>query len=137
MKNEILQKAKKYFPAIYAIVASYLISFGWNWYHAKRDPIWKFALIVIGVWAAVYILYRIGKFLYKTLIKRLGYNDFWHNEFYDFLDRLFFVASLLFAIFFEIGFIKHRVFDYHFTCFVFYSGQAACQAPEFWRPFKP
>lgn len=90
----------KHYRKSFAIAAAFLISFGWNWYHAKRDPAWKFALIVIGVWAAAYFSYRIGKFLYKIIIRRLGFNDFWHNEFYDFLDRLFFIASLLFVIFF-------------------------------------
>ena len=72
----------------------------------------------------------IGKFLYKTLIKRLGYNDFWHNEFYDFLIACF-VASFLLRYLFEIGFIKHWVFDFNFTCIIFHFGQAACQTPEF------
>ena len=100
MASSAFNYIKKNYRKSFAIAAAFLISFGWNWYHAKRDPAWKFILIVIGAWAAVYFSYKIGKFLYKIIIRRLGFNDFWHNEFYDFLDRLFFIASLLFAIFF-------------------------------------
>src|SRR3989344_3220059 len=70
--NYIMKNYRKSF----AIAAAFLISFGWNWYHAKRDPAWKFILIVIGAWAAVYFSYKIGKFLYKIIIRRLGFNDF-------------------------------------------------------------
>jgi len=72
----------------------------WNWYHIKRQPVDRFILYVITTWVVVYIGYRLFKYFYSYFTKLFKRHPFWQKEFKQFLDKLFFISSLFFVIFF-------------------------------------
>lgn len=87
-------------PAIYRIAGSFIIAAGWSWYHIWRHPKWVFAVKAASVWLAVWVAYRLAKRLYVFLARKSKRHPFWQIEFVASLDRLFFLASLLFIVFF-------------------------------------
>ncbi len=83
-----------------AIIASFIISAGWNWYHAPYRPHSRFVIISIATWLAVLAGYYIGKHMYSFLVCRFNRHIFWREHFFQSLDGLFFYLSLFFLVFF-------------------------------------
>ena len=88
-------------PSFYPVVGSFVITAGWNWYHLAYRPHYRFVLISLAVWAAVWAAYRLFKWLFVYLTGRFKRHPFWQKEFPDFLDELFLIISFTFLIFFS------------------------------------
>lgn len=85
---------------LYSVLASFIISAGWGWYHlSKRDPV-KLWLTIAAFTVGIFIGFHIGKIVYRYAVKKLGRHPFWGDDFVRFLDPLFFYTSLFFGIFF-------------------------------------
>lgn len=91
---------QRYRAGGYALAGSFIIAFGWGWYHLNKHIVWLFILKVLGLILIIYIFYQLGKLTYIYAVKLFKRHIFWHQEFSLFLDELFFVASLFFIIFF-------------------------------------
>lgn len=85
---------------VQAIIASFIISAGWNWYHTPYRPHSRFVFISIATWLAVLAGYHIGKHIYGFLVRRFNRHAFWRENFFQSLDGLFFHLSLFFLVFF-------------------------------------
>ena len=83
------------------MAGSFLITAGWNWYHLPHRPRPPFIVKSLITWAAVYVSYRIGKFIYLYAVRRFERHPFWHTEFSRSLDKLFFTLSAFFIVFFS------------------------------------
>lgn len=94
------KKVSKILFNFYAFIASFVVSFSWNWYHIKHIPRARFAIYIIATWLFVYFSYLVGKSLFGFLLKRFKRHPFWRNDFLPCMDRLFLTASLFFLIFF-------------------------------------
>jgi len=106
---EKIKKIIKHLPGWYALAGSFIISSGWNWYHAPHK---RFMLIYGPLYfAAIYIGYALFKFLYVYLTKRFNRHVFWQEDFKRFLDPLFFNLSLVFLIFF----FQNEIFSFLFV----------------------
>lgn len=103
---------KRYF---YALAGSWMIVAGWNWYHLAKRPHWRFVLISCLMWAVIFVGYQIGKWLFIRLTGHFRRHPFWRTEFVHFLDKLFFIFSLLFLIFFS----RHEILSLGWASFVF------------------
>jgi phosphoglycerol transferase MdoB-like AlkP superfamily enzyme len=86
---------------IQTIVGAFIISAGWNWYHIKHRPYSRFIFLVLLTGAAVFVGYRIFKWLYHFFTIRFNRHVFWQKEFARFLDSLFLTFSLFFLVFFS------------------------------------
>lgn len=83
------------------LVASFIVSGGWNWYHLSHRPTSRFVFFIITTAIVVYIGYYVFKWLYHSLTWRFSRHVFWQKEFGQFLDDLFFYFSLFFLVFFS------------------------------------
>ncbi|MFA5175530.1 MAG: sulfatase-like hydrolase/transferase [Patescibacteria group bacterium] len=92
---------KKIKAGSYAIAGSFIISAGWNWYHTKYRPHWRFVVISLATWAVAYFGFRFLKFVFIHLTEKYRRHPFWRKEFGGFLDNLFFIFSLVFLVFFS------------------------------------
>ncbi len=101
MPKIIFDTLKSWLGIAQTLTASCIIAAGWGWYHFKHRPHSKFILLVLGTFLAVFIGYRIGKWLYHFFTARFNRHVFWQREFGLFLDSLFFYFSLLFLVFFS------------------------------------
>lgn len=102
----------RYAPSFRALFGSWLIAAGWVWYHVYRHPYWLYFLKGCAVWLAVLVVYSLGKRIYRWLTRRYQSETFWTAIFYDQLDTLFSIGSLLFAVFFfrnEIATLMYSV----------------------------
>ncbi len=82
------------------VAGSFIVTAGWNWYHVKYRPHWRFVLISLVTWLLVYFLFLGGKKLFLFIIKKTEHGAFWRNEFALSVDKLFFASSLFFLMFF-------------------------------------
>ena len=91
---------RKIVSSLYALAGSFIMAAGWSWCHISKHPKWIFVPKAIAVWGAVYVAYRVGKFIFREAARRTRRHSFWQEQFVGFLDRLWFYFSLLFVIFF-------------------------------------
>ncbi len=83
-----------------AILASFIITAGWGWYHFSHHPRQLFIVKEMVVWCFVWVLYQMGKRALVYGLRQFKRHHFWHETFIGFLDTLFLYFSLLFVIFF-------------------------------------
>ncbi|MDD2757983.1 MAG: sulfatase-like hydrolase/transferase [Patescibacteria group bacterium] len=91
----------KIIPRLLAPAASIIIASGWQWYHFPRHPRVRFIIVWLAVWLAIWLVWFIAKKVYRYLVIRFGRHAYWSNEFFNFLNEFFFIASLFFLIFFS------------------------------------
>ncbi len=101
MLKSVFHRLKSFWPAIYGLAGVFFITAGWNFYHLKYRPHWRFVLISIITWIVLYLGFVAGKFLFLYFVRKTKLHSFWHTEFARSIDRLFFTASLLFLVFFS------------------------------------
>ncbi|TAN32512.1 LTA synthase family protein [Patescibacteria group bacterium] len=101
MKEQAIKLIRRFWPAGYGLVGSFIISAGWNWYHTAHRPHWRIILITLGVWVVVYAGFRGFKWLYAYFTRRFRRHEFWQKNFYVVLDQLYFIFSLIFLVFFS------------------------------------
>jgi MFS family permease len=82
------------------LLGSGFIASGWGWYHLSKHNIPMLVASIIGIAAGVAIVFVIGSVGLSWLVRRFDRHIFWQNVIREQLDGLFFVMSLLFAIFF-------------------------------------
>jgi phosphoglycerol transferase MdoB-like AlkP superfamily enzyme len=104
MAARIREKIKKLWPAVLPIAGSFVISAGWNYYHIRHVPVWRFIVISLAVWLAAAACYFVFKKLFVYFSKKFNRHTFWQEEFVHYLDELFFLFSMLFVVFF----LKHE-----------------------------
>lgn len=68
-------------------------------YHGDKHNLPRLALIILGITAVIFIAYQFGEWLYAYLVRCFDRHPFWQTEFHGFLDRIFFIFSLLFVVF--------------------------------------
>lgn len=101
MPTAIFHRLKSWWPAVYGLAGAFFITAGWNFYHLKYRPHWRFVLISIITWIVIYLGFVAGKCLFLYFVKKTKRHHFWHTEFARSIDKLFFTASLLFLVFFS------------------------------------
>lgn len=85
---------------LYAPAGAALIAGGWFWYHFPHHPRARFLIFTLVVWLCLWLVYFLFKKISYRLLEKSERHPFWQNDFFFFLDELFFIASLLFAVFF-------------------------------------
>jgi len=83
------------------LVASFIISFGYVWYHIPHSQKNKMALYIFLIWLGVLLLFKFFKSVYLWLVSKFERHPFWRDEFFYFFDELFFICSLYFFTFFS------------------------------------
>lgn len=83
------------------LVASFIISFGYVWYHVPHSQNSKMALYIFLIWLGVLFLFKFFKSVYLWLVSKFERHPFWRDEFFYFFDELFFICSLFFLTFFS------------------------------------
>ena len=101
MLELIFHRVKNSLSALYAMAGAFIITAGWNWYHVKYRPHWRFVLISIITWIIIYLGFIAGKKLFLYIVRKTERHSFWHTEFARSIDKLFFTSSLLFLVFFS------------------------------------
>lgn len=97
---------------ILTIVGSFIVAYGWSWYHLSRHNPTQFFLWVGALWLGVAWLWTVTKQVFRYLARRFKRHPFWHQQFISAADELFFFCSLLFIIFF----FKNEVVSLVYTC---------------------
>ena len=110
MFNKIKQNFNKHLPIIYNIMGGFIIVAGWNWYHLAHKPHFRFILISSLMWAGLIFGFWLFKLLYKKLLKKFGKISFWHKEFNESINELYFIFSLFFLVFFSTNEILSLVY---------------------------
>ena len=82
------EKIKKLWPAILPIAGSFVISAGWNYYHIRHVPVWRFVVISMAVWLAAAACFFVFKKLFVYFSKKFSRHIFWQEEFVHYLDEL-------------------------------------------------
>ena len=100
MADKFKNILKQIRSGFYATAGSFIIAAGWSWYHVYKHPRWVFLAKAMLIWLGVYIGYRIFKLIFAYAVKRFRRHEYWQREFVSVMDKLFFVFSLLFGIFF-------------------------------------
>ncbi len=101
MLATIFIKLKSKLGIIRALVGSFIMSAGWNWYHTPYRPHGRFVLLALLTWVAVFVGYFIFKWVYHFFTAKFNRHVFWQKDFGNFLDKLFLFFSLFFLVFFS------------------------------------
>jgi len=100
---------------MFALAGSFIIVAGWNWYHLAYRPHWRFVVISLAMWIFVFVGFQFFKFIFAHLAKRYKRHPYWQTEFIKFLDKLFFIFSLIFLIFFS----RSEIISFVWVSFIF------------------
>lgn len=96
-----------------SLIAAFIISAGWSWYHFLKRPHWKFVTKATVLMLLVFIGYQIIKKIFKYWVEKSARHPYWSHEFYQKIDRLFLFFSFTFLVYFirqEIGSILYSIF---------------------------
>ncbi len=109
----INNRIKKILLASNSLIGAFVIAAGWSWYHFSKHNHGQFVVKASAVMLTVFIGYQIFKKAFKYLVNKTKRHPYWENEFYSQLDKLFFIFSFTFLIYFlrqEIASIIYAIF---------------------------
>lgn len=95
-------KKIKYFLSLFApLVASFIVSISWNWYHIPFSQKEKIIYQTISYTILILLFFLLTKKIITAILRKKTTLPFWSNILPTYLDRLFLVFSLLFLVFFS------------------------------------
>ena len=114
---------KKIAQASNSLIGAFVIAAGWSLYHFSKHNYWQFVFKATTVMLVVFIGYQIFKKIFKYLVNKTKRHPYWENEFYHRLDKLFFVFSLTFLIYFIRQEILSIIYAIFILCIIFWHTQ--------------
>lgn len=112
-------------PQAYSLAGSFFISSGWLWYHYSHHPRVRIIIVTLITTALIFASYKLFKHFFGHLAIRFHRHPFWPAEFKNFLDKLFFVFSLLFLVFFSHSEILSFIYVSAVLLLLFYALHSA------------
>lgn len=83
------------------VIASFIVAFGWQWYHFSRHSMTRFWMMTILLSLVIFTLYKLAKKLFQASVIKWHKHSFWYTDFFDSFDELFVIFSLYFLVFFS------------------------------------
>ncbi len=97
---QLIKKVFLFFWArVYSLAAAFVIAGGWMWYHGNKHHLVRLVITTFCLAVGTFVAYQIGEWFYGFLVRHFRRHPFWQKDFRGFLDRIFFIFSLLFVVF--------------------------------------